>query len=95
MQLINAQEPHDFIDEHIAHRLTALLSVIRRQQADPNFFAGRSDVYRASIEGSYIMLRVFIEFLAWNQRDITENSRFFSAHETQRRATRSEHEIQT
>jgi len=63
MQPFDAQERRDFIDEHIAHRLTALLSVISRQQADPNFFTGRSDVYRASIEGSYIMLRVFIEFL--------------------------------
>jgi hypothetical protein len=49
-----------------------LLSVIRRQQADPNFFTDRGDVYRASIEGSYILLRVFIEFSAWNQRDMTK-----------------------
>jgi hypothetical protein len=57
------KERRDFVDEHIAHRLTALLSVIRRQPAHPNFFTGRGDVYRASIEGSYLMLRVFIEFL--------------------------------
>jgi hypothetical protein len=34
-------------------------------------------------------------FWAWNQRDITENSRLSSARETLRCATKSEHEIQT
>jgi len=55
-------EQREFIDSHIAHRLTALLSVFHRQK-DPEFFSGKGDIYCASIEGSYIMLRVFIEFL--------------------------------
>jgi hypothetical protein len=69
MQPFDAQERRDFVDEHIAHRLTALLSVIRRQPAHPNFFTGRGNVYRASIEGSYLMLRVFIEFVESARHD--------------------------
>jgi hypothetical protein len=55
-------EQREFIDAHVAHRLTALLVVIRRQQ-EPGFFSGKGDLYCGCIEGAYIMLRVFIEFL--------------------------------
>ena len=57
-----AAEQREFIDAHVAHRLTALLAVIKRQ-TDPEFFSGKGDLYCGCIEGSYIMLRVFIEFL--------------------------------
>src|SRR4051794_32260906 len=60
--LFTDNERREFIDEHVAHRLTALLSIIRRQ-SDPSFYSGRGDVYCASIEGAFIMLRVFVEFL--------------------------------
>jgi hypothetical protein len=56
------EEQREFIDEHVAHRLTALLAVIRRQR-EPGFFSGKGDLYCGCIEGAYIMLRVFIEFL--------------------------------
>jgi len=55
-------ERREFIDSHIAHRLTALLAVIKRQK-DPTFFSGKGDLYCGCIEGAFIMLRVFIEFL--------------------------------
>ena len=55
-------ERREFIDSHIAHRLTALLAVVKRQ-LDPTFFSGKGDLYCGCIEGAYIMLRVFIEFL--------------------------------
>ena len=57
-----AAERREFIDAHVAHRLTALLAVINRQK-DQGFFSGKGDLYCGCIEGSYIMLRVFIEFL--------------------------------
>jgi hypothetical protein len=61
--LFTPAEQREFIDAHIAHRLTALLSVIKREQHDPEFFSGKGDLYCGCIEGSYVMLRVFIEFL--------------------------------
>lgn len=63
MQLFTNSEKREFIDKHVAYRLTVLLSVIRRQKHDANFFTDRKDVYCASMEGAFIMLRVFIEFL--------------------------------
>jgi len=56
------KEIAEFIDEHLAHRLTALLCVAKRiKQSD--FWQGRGDVYCASLEGSFIMVRMFVEFL--------------------------------
>ena len=63
MKLFTDSERREFLDSHIPHRLTALLSLARRQQVDPTFFSGKGDVYCASIEGAFIMLRVFLEFL--------------------------------
>ena len=52
----------EFFTAHFAHRLTALLCIAKRsEQAD--FWHGRGDVYCASIEGSFIMFRMFVEFL--------------------------------
>lgn len=63
MKAFDPHERKEFFDAHIPHRLTALLSPIRRQQVSPSFFSGQGDIYCSAIEGSYIMLRVFIEFL--------------------------------
>jgi hypothetical protein len=64
-----AAERREFIDFHVAHRLTALLTVMRRQQ-DPGFFIGKGDLYCGCIEGAYIMLRVFVEFLGVESRRV-------------------------
>ena len=62
------EERREFLDSHIPHRLTAWLSTIQRQQADQYFFQNKGDVYRSAIEGTYIMTRVFIEFLGVESR---------------------------
>jgi hypothetical protein len=58
----SGKEIAEFIDAHLAHRLTALLCVAKRSEQS-DFWQGRGDVYCASIEGSVIMFRVFVEFL--------------------------------
>jgi hypothetical protein len=63
MMIFTEIERREFLDSHIPHRLTAWLSTIRRQQVDHFFFQGKGDIYRSAIEGTYIMTRVFIEFL--------------------------------
>lgn len=63
MILFDANERREFFDRHIPHRLTALLSTLRRKQSEPFFFQAKGDVYCSAIEGTYIMTRVFIEFL--------------------------------
>ena len=63
MMPFDERERREFLDSHIPHRLTALLSTIRRQEVNPFFFQGQGDIYRSAIEGTYIMTRVFIEFL--------------------------------
>lgn len=63
MKPFDKNERREFFDAHIPHRLTALLSPIRRQQDAEGYFSGRGDLYCFVIESSYIMLRVFIEFL--------------------------------
>jgi hypothetical protein len=56
------KEIAEFIDEHLAHRLTVLLCVAKRSEQS-DFWQGRGDVYRASLEGSFIHVSVLIEFL--------------------------------
>ncbi len=56
------KEIAEFIDEHLAHRLTVLLCVAKRSEQS-DFWQGLGDVYCASIEGSFIMFRMFVEFL--------------------------------
>lgn len=56
------KEIAEFIDAHLAHRLTALLCVAKRSEQS-DFWQGRGDVYCASIEASFIMFRMFVEFL--------------------------------
>jgi hypothetical protein len=55
-------EVAEFFNAHLAHRLTALLCVGKRSEQS-DYWQGRGDVYCASIEGSFIMFRVFVEFL--------------------------------
>jgi hypothetical protein len=52
----------EFFAAHFAHRMTALLCVAKRNETS-GFWQGRGDLYCASIEGSFIMFRMFIEFL--------------------------------
>jgi hypothetical protein len=52
----------EFFSAHFAHRLTALLCVAKRSE-ESGFWQGCGDVYCASIEGSFIMFRMFVEFL--------------------------------
>jgi len=56
------KEISEFIDEHLAHRLTVLLCAAKRSEQS-DFWQSRGDVYRASLEGSFIMFRMFVEFL--------------------------------
>ena len=53
----------DFFTAHFAHRLTALLCIAKRSEQS-DFWQGRGDVYCASIEGSFIMFRMFVEFFS-------------------------------
>jgi hypothetical protein len=55
-------EIDEFFSAHFAHRLTALLCIAKRSEQS-DFWQGRGDVYCASIEGSFIMFRMFVEFL--------------------------------
>jgi hypothetical protein len=55
-------EVAEFFNAHLAHRLTALLCVGKRSEQS-DYWQGRGDVYCASIEGSFIRFRVFVEFL--------------------------------
>lgn len=70
----------EFFNAHFAHRLTALRCVARRSEQS-GFWRGRGDVYCASIEGSFIMFRMFVEFLglesyrlASGQHDLRQRS---------------------
>ena len=55
-------EIHEFFRAHFAHRLTDLLCVAKRSEQS-DFWQGRGDVHCASIEGSFIMFRMFVAFL--------------------------------
>jgi len=53
-------EIDSFVRTHLGHRLSALVSPICRPEHE---WPGRNDAYRAAKEGSFVMLRLFIEFL--------------------------------
>jgi hypothetical protein len=61
-RIFSVSEVAEFLNAHLAHRLTALLCVAKRSEQS-DFWQGRGDVYCASIEGSFIMFRMFVEFL--------------------------------
>ena len=75
MQPFDAQERRDFVDEHIAHRLTALLSVIRRQP--PIRISSPAGVMFTAprLKAPTSCFACSSNFWAWNQRDMTANSR--------------------
>lgn len=58
--ITDTKEVDTFVRTHLAHRLSALVSPVCRPQAE---WGGRNDAYRAAKEGSFVMLRLFIEFL--------------------------------
>jgi hypothetical protein len=59
---ISNSEVAEFFTAHFAHRVTALLCVAKRSEQS-DFWQGRGDLFCASIEGSFIMFRMFVEFL--------------------------------
>lgn len=61
--VFNATERKEFIEAHIPHRLTALMTPAVRLSQNPAFFQGSGDVYCGCVEGAFSMLRIFIEFL--------------------------------
>jgi len=63
MRIFTKAEEDEFFEAHVAHRLTALLAVGVRLGHDPHYFRGCGDIYCACVEGSFSMLRIFIEFL--------------------------------
>jgi hypothetical protein len=62
LRTFSDSEVTKFVNAHLAHRLTALLCFAKRSE-EPGFWQGRGDLHCASIEGSFIMFRVFVEFL--------------------------------
>lgn len=70
VKITDPNEMEKFVRTHLAHRLTSLLSPICRKQDDPAWVGEyngirtpTNDTYRAAKEGSYVMLRLFIEFM--------------------------------
>ena len=63
VEITDEAEMKYFVGTHMAHRLTSLLSPICRKQDDCVAWGNRNDTYRAAKEGSYVMLRLLIEFL--------------------------------
>lgn len=55
-------ERDEFVRTHLGHRLSSLVSPICRPETK-TLWSGQNDAYRAAKEGSYVMLRLFIEFL--------------------------------
>ncbi|MCX6979313.1 MAG: hypothetical protein NTV08_00965 [Verrucomicrobia bacterium] len=62
-EIIEIEEMEKFVRTHMAHRVTSLLSPIVRSDNDHAAWGNRNDTYRAAKEGSYVMLRLLIEFL--------------------------------
>jgi hypothetical protein len=61
VRITDQKELEDFVKTHLDHRLTALVAPIFD---DANAYRiGRGDISKAAQEGSYVMLRLFIEFL--------------------------------
>ena len=61
VKITDQKELEDFVKTHLDHRLTALVAPIFD---DANAYrSGRGDISKAAQEGSYVMLRLFIEFL--------------------------------
>jgi hypothetical protein len=67
VEITDQNELNEFVRTHVGHRLTAVVSPICRPQHDA-CWSRRNDAYRAAKEGSYGMLRLFIEFL-WVKED--------------------------
>src|SRR6266446_296232 len=65
VKITDQKELEEFVRTHLGHRLTAMISPICLPQDHPLWTCPcrRNDAYRAAKEGSYVMLRLFIEFL--------------------------------
>ena len=72
VQIRDEHELKEFVRTHLGHRLTAMVAPLCVPEPD-RFWCGRNDAYRAAKEGSYVMLRMFIEFLGvkstWSEPD--------------------------
>lgn len=62
IKITDQKELEEFVRTHLGHRLTAMASPICLTKNHP-LWNQRNDAYRAAKEGSYSMLRLFIEFL--------------------------------
>src|ERR1017187_7663649 len=61
IKITDQKELDEFVKTHLDHRLTALVAPVFD---DANAYRpGRGDISKAAQEGSYVMLRLFIEFL--------------------------------
>jgi hypothetical protein len=60
VRIRDPREVSEFVRTHLGHRLTAMVAPLC---IPLEFWRGRNDAYRAAKEGSYSMLRMFIEFL--------------------------------
>ena len=62
VKITDRNELEEFARTHLAHRLTAMTAPICFPETAPPW-VGRNDAYRSAKEGSYSMVRTFIEFL--------------------------------
>ena len=67
-------EIDSFVRTHLGHRLSALVSPICRPQHE---WPGHNDAYRAAKEGSFVMLRLFIEFLGVKSRPVVKGAQTY------------------
>jgi len=65
VKITTKEDLNEFVRTHLGHRLSAMVAPICLPQNHPlwNSPSRRNDAYRAAKEGSYVMLRLFIEFL--------------------------------
>jgi hypothetical protein len=62
IKITDPKELGEFVRTHLGHRLTAMAAPICLPE-NHLCWCGRNDAYRSAKEGSYSMLRMFIEFL--------------------------------
>jgi hypothetical protein len=81
IKITDPKELGEFVRTHLGHRLTAMAAPICLPENHP-CWCGRNDAYRSAKEGSYSMLRMFIEFLGVKStRDAQPTLREAHAHE--------------
>jgi hypothetical protein len=79
VRITDRKELKEFVRTHLGHRLTAMAAPICFPESAP-IWTGRNDVYRAAKEGSYSMVRTFIEFLGVRSKKNSTPAKLTSAH---------------